>query len=256
MARRYRSWAERRDIIRATIAEATPKRLDEFALTDSEKAYFRDLTEKIVTASTIRSSAFRGYAGLPIARPFSFVVGMSAIIFAGAAIVAGYLIWHRHPNAQPDPLLAACGTIAVAALGWVAAGWITHRNTIRQNTNNILFARFSQAPFGEAIHRFHKYFGWTLSDTVSSDDLDRLRKSGNEEHMRAAASATYILNYFESIASGVLNGDLDKNVVTANVRGFICNYHDKCEPHIRGSNAKNPKTYDHLIKLRRHYLEP
>lgn len=256
MGQRYRSWEERREIIRAVIAESNPKPLSGFQLTESEETYYRSRAAKTVATLAARSSTFKAYYRLPTAKPFGLVVAVSALTSAGAAFAAGYLVWHRHGSALPYPLLAACATITVAAIGWTVAGWITHRNTVRQNTNNILFARFSQAPFGEALHRFHKQFGWKVNETITSVQLDMLRLSGNDESMRAAASATYILNYFESIASGVLNGDLDQTIVRDNVRGFICNYHDKCAPHIRASNRANPRTYENLIKLRTHYREP
>lgn len=256
MRQRYRSWAERRAIIRSIIAETNPQPLQQFQLSKSEEAYFRDLASKAVAALAIRSSAFKGYYKPPIAKPFGLVVRVSALTSAIATLGAAYLIWHQQRGGQPDPLLASCATITVAAVGWALLGWIAHRNTVRQNTNAILFARFSQAPFGEAIHRFHKQFGWKLNDPVTSETLEALRRSGDENGMRAAAAAVYILNYFESISSGVLNGDLDHRIVRDNVRGFICNYHDKCAPHIRASNVQNPKAYEHLIKLRTHYLEP
>ena len=252
----YRSWAERRDIIRSIIAETNPQPLEAFHLTASEEAYYRARSARAVERLARRSSAFKAYYRLPTAKPFGLVVSMSTLTAGAAAIAAMYLLWHRHDGSPPYPLLAACATVMVAAIGWAVGGWITHRNTIRQNTNAILFARFSQAPFGEALHRFHRQFGWKVDDTVTSRQLDDLRASAREDDMRAAAAATYILNYFESIASGVLHGELDQKSVHDNVRGLVCSYHDKCAPHIRARNRANPRTYENLIKLRTHYREP
>lgn len=256
MAQAYRSWAERREIIRSVIAETNPQPLGAFRLTDSEEVFYRMRAAKAVEQLARRSSAFKAYYRLPTAKPFGLVVSMSALIAGAAAIAAVYLLWHRHDGSPPYPLLAACATVMVAAIGWAVGGWITHRNTVRQNTNSILFARFSQASFGEALHRFHRQFGWTIDNAVTSESLDALRTSANEDDMRAAAAATYILNYFESIASGVLHGDLDQTIVHDNVRGLICSYHDKCAPHIRARNRANARTYANLIKLRTHYREP
>ena len=256
MTRPHRTWAERRAIVRSIIAETNPRPLREFRLTDSEEAYFRARTARAVDKLARRTSAFKAYYRLPTAKPFGLVIGVSAFIAGIAAFAAMYLVWHRREGVPPYPLLAACATVMVAAIGWAVAGWITHRNTIRQNTNNILFARFSQATFGDALHRFHRHFGWTVDDPVTSERLADLRTSHDEDDMRAAAAATYILNYFESIASGVLNGDLDQTIVRDNVRGMITSYHDKCVPHIRKRNRENPRTYENLIKLRTHYREP
>lgn len=256
MGQPYRSWAERREIIRSVIAETNPQPLQAFRLTPSEETYYRARSAKAVEQLARRSSAFKAYYRLPTAKPFGLVVSMSALTAGAAAIAALYLLWYRHEGSPPYPLLAACATVMVAAIGWAVAGWITHRNTVRQNTNSILFARFSQAPFGEALHRFHRQFGWKVDGAVTSEHLDSLRASPKEDDMRAAAAAVYILNYFESIASGVLHGDLDQTIVHDNVRGLICSYHDKCAPHIRARNRANSKTYENLIKLRTHYREP
>lgn len=257
MGERYRSWAEREEIIRSLIAETNPKPLQEFHLTESEEVYYRARSAKAIAALARRSSAFKAYYSLPTAKPFAYVVGMSLVTSGGAIGFAIFLLFMKaRGHSLPYPLLAACATVAVAAIGWAVAGWNTHRNTVRQNTNNILFARFSQTPFGESLYRFHKKFGWAITEPVTSKEISALRNSTSEEDQRAAAAAVYILNYFESIASGVLQGDLDKKIVSDNVRGFICSYHDKCYSHIRESNKKNPKTYENLIKLRTHYRNP
>ena len=256
MSKTYRSWAERREIIRAVIAETNSRSLSDFQLTASEEVYFRARSEKSVNRLARCSSSFKAYYRLPTAKPFNLVVAISLATSLGAAVVAGYLWWHSQVGQPPSPIVAACVTVAAAAIGWTVAGWNTHRNTVRQNTNAILFARFSQAPFGDALHRFHKEFGWADGGPVTSDRLRALSASGEDDKMKAAAAAIYILNYYDSIASGVLHGDLDQRIVSDNVRGLVCAYFDKCAPHILGSNKKNPRTFENLIKLRTHYREP
>jgi hypothetical protein len=257
MKGRYRTWEERREIFRSIISDSNPRPLVEFQLTHSEEIYYRARSAKAIAKLAKDSSAFKAYYDLPTAKPFAYVIGISMLTSGGALAFGIFLlVMHQHGHRIPYTLLATCATVAVAALGWAVAGWNTHRNTVRQNTNNILFARFSQAPFGEALHRFHKEFGWKVSEPVTTERITQLRESGNEEKQKAAASAVYILNYFESIASGVLHGDLDKKIVSDNVRGLICSYHDKCSPHIMTSNKKNRKTYENMIKLRTHYREP
>lgn len=256
MGQPYRSWAERREIIKAVIADSNPKPISEFQLTESESLYYRARSAQAVENLAKKSSTFKAYYRLPTARPFGLVVGIAAVTSAGAAFVATWLIWHPHKEGLPYPVLAACGTVVVAALGWVVGGWITHRNTVRQNTNNILFSRFSQAPFGEALHRFHNHFGWSVAEQITSQMLKDLRTSKCEADQRAASAATYILNYLESVASGVINGDLDQRIVTDNIRGVVIGYHDKCASHIGTANMANPKTFANLIKLRTHYREP
>lgn len=250
-----RSWDERRNIIRAIIAESNHHKLADFSLTESEETYFRARSAKAVNRLARKASAFRAYYALPTEKPFGYVLGVVTLVVVGAAIAAAYL-WLTHEEAtEIYPLLSACATLAVVAVGWAVAGWISHRNTVRQNTNTLLFARFSHAPFGEAIKRFHDEFGFDLNPRITVSRFDALRV-GDEDDKRAVSSMLYILNYYEFICCGILSGDLNAKIVESNIRGIIIYYFDKCEPCIKSWNAENHRTYEHLIKVRTHYREP
>lgn len=253
---RYRSWAERRDIIHAIIADTNPAPLNSFQLTPSEEVFFRARSAKAVDHLARKTSGFKAYYDMPTRRPFGYIIGMSALIVAGAVSAAVYLWLTNHVGAAYYPLFAACATLSVIAIGWCVAGWITHRNSVRQNTNNILFARFSHAPFGDAMHRFHRAFGNDVSQKVTPERMAELRATNDEESQRIIASVAYLLNYFEFIASGVIHGDLHANIIRDNIRGVICFYYDKCEPHIRALNRQNHRIFANLIKIRTHYREP
>lgn len=169
-------------------------------------------------------------------------------------IAATYLFITRRGDAHIYPLFAACAAITVAAIGWCVAAWIAHRNAIRQNTVNLLFARFSQATFSDSMHRFHREFGYG-NETVSRA-LINIARARDEDGAKASETPNYLLNYFEFIAAGVMNGDLDAKIVRDNIRGFVCYYYDKCEPFIFEANSRNPKAFEFLRKLRTHYREP
>lgn len=248
-----RDWDERQQIIRAIIAEASDKRLETFNLTESEEVFFRARSSKAVDRVARETAAFKAYYALPTGKPFGYVVGIVALL-ATSAITFAVFIWLESEDAtKAYPIFAACAAVAVAAIGWAVAGWISHRNTVRQNTNNMLFARFSQAPFGEAMHRFHMHFGYDLNRKVTFEEMAKLRSSAAENDKRTAASVSYLLNYFELLSIGVINGDLDQNIIRQNVRGLIIYYHDKCAPHIRTLNKQNHLTFENLIKIRTHY---
>jgi multidrug transporter EmrE-like cation transporter len=255
MDKGYRSWAERRDIIRAVIADTDPPALSTFQLSPSEEAYYRARSAKAVEALAQRSSSFKSYYALRRAKPFGYVIGISGLIVAGVVLAAAYLYLNHKDLTVVYPLFAACGTLAIAAIGWAVAGWITHRNTIRQNTNNMLFARFSQTTFTEALHYFHKEFGLDPDNRIHPEAISELRK-GDDSRIRAANAVFYLLNYFEFLAVGVVHGDLDARIVRDNVRGLVVYYHDRCELIVRRANRANPKAYANLIKLRTHYREP
>ncbi len=127
---------------------------------------------------------------------------------------------------------------------------------VRQNTTNIIFTRFAQTAFGDAMHRFHRAFGHEISDKVSMDRVKILRMSINEDDQRSAESVNYLLNYYEFIAGGVIKGDLHPKIVRRNLRGVICYYYDKCEAYILAANQRNRRAFSNLMKLRAHYREP
>ncbi len=198
---------------------------------------------------------FKAYYALPTGKPFGYILGIVATLIAAAMFIAVFIWLESEDATKAYPLFAACAAVVVAAIGWAVAGWISHRNTVRQNTNNMLFARFSHAPFGDALNRFHAHFGYEPWRFVTTEEMARLRSSDKEEDQKVAASVAYILNYYELIAIGVINGDLDQVIIKQNVRGLIVYYHDKCGPHIRKLNKSNHRVYENLIKIRTHYRD-
>lgn len=251
----YRSWAERREIIEAVIAESARKPLSDFNLTASELVFFRARSARAVHTLARKTSAFKASYALPTARPFAFVILTSSMVIIAAAFCGMYVFVHTRQS-PAYPIFAALISLSVVAAGWAVSGWVTHRNTIRQNTNAMLFARFSQATFGDAMHRFHHAFGHGLTPLVTYSSIQNLRSTGEEKDLKSAVSVGYLLNYFELISSGVLHGDLNPTIVRDNIRGVICYYHDKCEPYIQHANRLNPRVYENLIKVRTHYREP
>lgn len=255
MSKAYRSESERKLIIRACIAEGVNASPSEFNLSEGEEVNYRAKSARIVDELARESSNFRQYYALPSENPFYYVIAISAFVVIACLTFATYIYFHA-VGTPPYPLYAAFLSITAVAAGWSIGGWMTHRNTVRQNTNNMIFARFSQAPFGEAMHRFHWTFDQPGSSRVTFQSVQHIRSTCGEDGRRAAASVTYLLNYFEFIASGVLRGDLDQEIVRQNLRGVVCFYYDKCEPYIKHYNNLNPRVFERLIKLRTHYREP
>jgi hypothetical protein len=235
------------------IAATSPPPIASFDLSPSEEVYFRARSGRIVDKLAHETSTFKSYYALPIQRPFKYVIFVCATMVATALLTAGYLYRHLAPDADPAPIFTGTIAVVVAAVGWAVSGGITHRNTIRQNTNNVLFARFSNAPFGEAVLRFYVAFG--NDERITSQRLNALRASGTEDDRKTVAAVGYVLNYYEFIAAGVLSGDLNADIIRTNIRGVICYFYDRCEPHITASNKSDPKTFENLIKIRTHYRD-
>ena len=252
---KYRSWAQRRQIIAAMIAQDSKARLDDFGLTPSEEVFFRARSRRAVDAAAIKTSFFKAYYSLPTYKPFLYILGLTLIIVAGGVASGAYLFLRRRADVHLYPLLGSSATITVGAIGWCVAAWISHRNAVRQNTTNLIFARFSQTAYTESLHRFHTAFGYSVEEKVTMERLFELRSMGVED-ARNAEAVNYVLNYFEFICAGVLSGDLDADIIRNSIRGILIYYYDKCEPFIRFANASNRKAFESLIKVRTHYREP
>ncbi len=251
----YRKFDERVQIIRAIVAAEPTPPLESFKLSASELTYYRQRASKRIEQLASEASAFKEYYALPAENPFNYVIVISSFVIVSSISFAVYLYFNAR-GAPAYPVYAALMSIAAIAAGWVIAGWITHRNTIKQNTNNLIFARFAQAPFGEAIHQFHFAFGSDIGRKVTEEELAKFRNSESREDRKVSSSVTYLLNYYEFISSGVLRGDLDQRIVRENLKSIICYYYDRCEPYIIASAKRNPSVFEYLIKLRAHYRRP
>jgi hypothetical protein len=258
MAERYRSWNERRDIIRAIIADsgaAPPKTVASFELSKSEEVYFRARAMSAVDKLARKTSSFKSYYKLRTAQPLWYLAGMALPIVIGGGGASVYLLLRARTDNHFYPLLGAVASLTVAATGWGVGAWVAHRNAVRQNTNNLLFARYSQSIFTESTHRFNSEFGVSSDAKITPERLRELR-DGSDEEKRSAEAVSYILNYFEFISNGVISGDLDAGIVRNIKRGTLCFYYDKCEPYIHFANRRNPRAFEALIKIRTHYREP
>jgi hypothetical protein len=252
----HRTKAERRGIVAAIIAQEASEPLEKFELTDREENFFRARARRSLDHLASKTGTFRHYYKMPTEKPFAYVAGVVGLLVAFGVIAAAYILIRGRGDPEHFPLLAACGTVVVAAIGSGLAAWIAHRNMVRQNTTNIIFTRFAQTAFGDAMHRFHRAFGHEISDKVSMDRVKILRMSINEDDQRSAESVNYLLNYYEFIAGGVIKGDLHPKIVRRNLRGVICYYYDKCEAYILAANQRNRRAFSNLMKLRAHYREP
>lgn len=250
----HRTFDERRAILK-TMIRGDEREIANLDLNDSEDNFYRSRANRALDKATKNTSNFKAYYSLPTAKPFLSVVIPSVIIVISASAFAILIYAASDDPSKAAPIFAACLTITVIALGWVFVGWNSHNNTVRQNTNNLLFARFAHTPFSEAIHRFHLIFGSDQRVLISWESFQKLRSSKSDEERKAAESLIYLLNYYEFIASGVVRGDLDKRVVRDNIRGNIEFYHDKCSLIIRAARKTNPRTFEYLSKIRAHYRE-
>jgi O-methyltransferase involved in polyketide biosynthesis len=71
MAKGYRTWEERRQIISSIIAESNPPPVTFFDLSDSEETYFRARSTKAVHRLAKSSATFKAYYAIPTKKPYT-----------------------------------------------------------------------------------------------------------------------------------------------------------------------------------------
>lgn len=167
-------------------------------------------------------------------------VVLLSIAFLGWQLSAGKQAWGK---LKAEHVLATLG-VASAICGWLIAGIINLRNSIRQHTiSTLLQSRLSAT--------YMKY----------ADDLSRhytdydVRRRSNPALKEMATDGVdilalrYILNYFEFIAIGVKRGDLDDDMLRDSLRSILKKNVSMSRPWIKATQIDSPNTYKNLLWL-------
>lgn len=142
-----------------------------------------------------------------------------------------------------EHLLAATGVMA-AVCGWLIAGIITLRNSIKQHTiNTLLQSRLSATYMGYADKLSQHYMAY---------DARRASNPALRENPTDSAdimALRYILNYFEFVAVGIKRGDLDEGTLRDSLRSILRKNVTMSMGWIGKERASNQNLYTHLLWL-------
>jgi hypothetical protein len=182
-----------------------------------------------------------------------------------ASVSSVYAQFPKTPNPQYTAFLTATGTI-VAAISVIAAiltFWFSTRAARRaqrkQHTITVLLETRLSAEFQGTIEKRRAHFP-EYTD-VSFEDWDYARKAtapsdASSEVINAqkikrdsALALTTLLNYYEFLAVGITEGDLDEDMLKKTLRSIMCNLVDDSRYLIAGMQMVNPNTYEHLSNL-------
>jgi len=144
---------------------------------------------------------------------------------------------------KPEHLLGA-GGVASAMCGWIIAGMITLRNSIRQHTvTTLLQSRLSATymKYADDLSRHYTEFDKRRRANPA------LRESATDKVDISALR--YILNYFEFIAIGVKRGDLDEETLKDSLRSILRKNVAMSRPWIKAGQVDNPHLYTNLLWL-------
>lgn len=159
---------------------------------------------------------------------------IAVIMLVLAAACAAYLFW-AWDHTNPNPI-AAIIAAALAAVGWLTTQELTRNLQKKRHTMEILIKIRESAVFDRHRLRILKqYPPWA---NVSKDEVDALLsasrdsslyddKSGEEPLYNSIA---FIANYYEFLASGVRQGDLDFDLLNETYGSIILRFYEKFRP--------------------------
>lgn len=163
-----------------------------------------------------------------------------AVGFVGWQLIADKGSWGK---LKTEHFLAATGVMA-AVCGWLIAGILTLRNSVKQHTiNTLLQSRLSATYMGYADKLSLHYMSYDA------------RKSANPALRESPTDAVdilalrYILNYFEFIAVGIKRGDLDEWTLRDSLRSILRKNVTMSMDWIAKERVTNPNLYKHLLWL-------
>ncbi|MQY43009.1 DUF4760 domain-containing protein [Epibacterium sp. SM1969] len=185
--------------------------------------------------------------------------GFAAFLFAGEYRDLLNLI-PDNPTGEHRILVSLLGiaTATVTALVTTAIGlfaaYRTYRNTAaanaraqrKQHTINILFqSRLSE--YFQTTNSLRKEIFPTDQD-IYLDDWKAARAQ-NGKPREGAEALQQLLNYYEFLAVGIEQGDLDKDLLRKSIRGIMCNLVDDARFMIAELRENDPTTLEHLAQL-------
>ena len=141
------------------------------------------------------------------------------------------------------------GGVSSALSGWIITAWITVRNSIKQHTINTLLQSRLSPEYMKHATNFNNYFFNVNREKIPIVNAD-LIDTAKRAHIDCAR---YVLNYFEFMAVGIRYGDLDGDLLKDSMHWILNNSYEISEALIKKRQATNPKIYENLEWLRKHW---
>ncbi len=196
------------------------------------------------------------------------LVGLSALLPYAADGLR--IVYQQFPE-NPSPRYITFATIlgAIVALIGVIAALLTFTISSRanrvaqrkQHTITILLDTRLSDQF-QIINTMRKAVyppGETVDTTVFYADYKAPYAPARNSatcRRRGAEALVSLLNYYEFLAVGLDQGDLDETMLRKTVRGIMCRLVDDAREVIASERRKNDKTFEHLAALYADWRDP
>lgn len=144
---------------------------------------------------------------------------------------------------KAEQILTVVGVMA-AVCGWLIAGIINLRNSIRQHTISTLLQSRLSATYMQYADKLSKHYGDYEARKRADPDLQE-----NATENADILALRYILNYFEFIAIGIKRGDLDEGMLRDSLRGILLKNVSMSMPWISEQQSQSAHLYENLLWL-------
>ncbi|QUJ77365.1 DUF4760 domain-containing protein [Sulfitobacter albidus] len=181
------------------------------------------------------------------------------------AFGAAYARFPQNPDPRYTAFLAATGTfvalvsVAAALCTFGYNAYAARRAQRKQQTMTLLLESRLSSEFRGILekrrHLFPEYTdvsfdAWNAARTAAPEDAtDPDQIAAAERSRESALAVTQLLNYYEFLAVGIKQGDLDKDLLRKTLRSIMCNLVDDCRDLIAEMRRRKPSTYEHLCAL-------
>ncbi|RQZ16692.1 DUF4760 domain-containing protein [Burkholderia sp. Bp9031] len=111
-------------------------------------------------------------------------------------------------------------TVAAAVIGWICTSLVSIQNSVKQHTVNTLLQSRLSATFIEKGNQLNRVL---LQDGVRRKlTLADCAPTADKEHTEGIEAVRYMLNYYEFIAVGIRQADLDERLLRQTIRAIVC----------------------------------
>ena len=178
-------------------------------------------------------------------------IGLKLLILVFAASFLIILIVMLYVGVKPTSWLRLLGyTFAFAYFTYNIEG--ARRRAVKSHTMNVLMNTREGAFFQENVNQYKKY-RHGKKDPIPWEEFKSFDEKNNYDTESIANVIRYLINYYEYLAAGVDNGDLDEATLKNTLRGMFCGFFRATQHIIKHYNDADLKKrpLEYIIKLYR-----
>jgi tryptophan-rich sensory protein len=171
-------------------------------------------------------------------------------------MVATYLVFRFQGNKDYQTSLALFVSSCLLGAGWWVQATISSAAARKAHTVNTIMNQRNSELFIQKNDNLIKVFPRkkTIPPVFAEYLMDVHNKKYKdaifpEEYLQGARDLAYVLNYYEFIAVGVINGDFDEKLMRECFVGILIALEKRAYLVIQSAQKQSPKTFESIVEL-------